>query len=137
MTAPRDRLTRLLAIRTVALRAASRELARAVGAMAATTGLAQRIGELQIELTPAVTSSTGQQLKAFAATRNGLQLAAARQLTRVTAAAAHQADAVRTVHRDRAAVEAVERALARRKGVERAGETHAAGDDVPVRKGSR
>lgn len=133
MTAARDRLARLLAIRTVALRVAARDLGRATGASAAITALARRIAELQIELTPAILVSTGAQLKAAAATRNGLQLAAARQLTRLDAATAHRADAARAVHRDRAAVNAVEDAIERR-AARRTAATAYASEDEPARR---
>ncbi len=133
MTARRDRLSRLLAIRNVALRAASRDLGRAIGSTAAITALARRIGELQVELTPTVVLSTGQQLKATAATRNGLRLAAARQLARLDAATAHQADATRAVQRDRAATEAVERAIERRDAEAREVVARLVGDQ-PARK---
>ena len=133
MTARRDRLARLLAIRTVALHAASRDLGKAIGVTTAIAALARRIGELQVELQPAIMSTTGQQLKASAATRNGLQLVAARQRARLDAAAAHQADAARAVHRDRAAADAVERAIVRRRAGQTAAATRSASDDQPVR----
>lgn len=113
MSVRRDRLARLLTVRTVALQAASRELGKAIASTAATTALAHRISELQVELAPAVMLSSGQRLKAAAATRNGLQHAAGRQLARLDAATAYQAKAASAVHRDRAATGAVERAIKR------------------------
>lgn len=122
MTGRRDRLARLLAVRTVALHASSRDLGAAIGSTAAIATLARRIGELQVELRPVMAASSGQQLKAAAATRSGLDLAAGRQQLRLDAASEQQAIAASAVHRDRAAADAVERALERRG----AGETEAA-----------
>lgn len=134
MSVRRDRLARLLTVRTVALQAASRELGKAIAATAATTALAHRISELQVELTPAVMQSSGQQLKATAATRNGLQHAAGRQLTRLDAATVHQANAASAVHRDRAATDAVERAIERCEAGRAEAAVRSIGADATSRK---
>ena len=119
MTAKRDRLVRLLAVRTVRLRVAARALRRASATAAASAATAIRLGELHAELRGLAGRSGGYGLKAAAATRAALVAAGTVQSARLADAEARREAVQDDVRRQRAAIDAVARAADRAESADR------------------
>lgn len=119
MTARRERLTRLLAVRTIQLKIAARALATAAAAVSATAATATRLGALRAEFRGHHGSAGGYAIKAAAATREALVSAEIRQFARLAEAEARRSLIEGHFRHRRAGVDATARAVERASAVTR------------------
>lgn len=113
MTARHDRLTRLLAVRSVRLAIVARALTAATAAAASAAATANRLGALRDEFLGNVGSSGGYTLKATVATRDALAAAEVNQHVRRVEAEARRSAIDSNLRNHRAGVDAVARAVDR------------------------
>ena len=109
------RLTRLLGIRTIRLRATGRALAKAAAAADVVAAMASQIAGLRATMAPLAGAATGYRLKAAATTRDALATADRRQGERLADAERTRTALADDVRRQRAATDAIDRAIARDK----------------------
>jgi len=113
LTARRDRLARLLAIRRIKMTVAARALATATAVAAAAAATATRLGALRAELPERQIGADGYAMKAAEATHAALVAAEIRQSRRVVEAEARRSAIEGDFRRKRAGVDAVTHAVNR------------------------